>query len=64
MFRTYSDPSFKQEQGPATARFLLAPSANAATPGLLEGYGFNQFLRFRNLSAAAFGQLEWSVSNR
>jgi iron complex outermembrane receptor protein len=59
-----SDPSFKQEQGPATARFLLAPSANAATPGLLDGYGFNQFLEFRNVSAAAFGQLEWSVTDR
>jgi len=59
-----SDPSFKQEQGSAAARFLLAPSANAATPGLLDGYGFDQFLRFRNVSAAAFGQLEWSISDR
>ncbi len=47
-----SDPSFKQEQGAAAARFLLAPSAAAATPGLLDGYGFNQYLRFRNVSAA------------
>ena len=59
-----SDPSFKQEQGSAAARFLLAPSANAATPGLLDGYGFDQFLRFRNTSAAVFGQLEWSVTDR
>jgi iron complex outermembrane receptor protein len=59
-----SDPSFKQEQGPAAARFLLAPSALAATPGLLDGYGFNQFLRFRNISAATFGQLEWQVTDR
>jgi len=59
-----SDPSFKQEQGAAAARFLLAPSANAATPGLLDGYGFNQFLRFRNSSSALFGQLEWSVGDR
>ena len=48
-----SDPSFKQEQGSAAARFLLAPSANAATPGLLDGYGFDQFLKFGNTSAAA-----------
>ena len=34
-----SDPSFKQEQGSAAARFLLAPSAAASTPGLLDGYG-------------------------
>jgi iron complex outermembrane receptor protein len=59
-----SDPAFTQEQGPATARFLLAPGANAATPGLLDGYGFKQYLRFRNVSAAAFGQVEWAVTDR
>jgi iron complex outermembrane receptor protein len=60
----HSAPSFKQEQGSAAARFLLAPTANAATPGLLDGYGFDQFLRFRNSSSALFGQLEWSVTDR
>ena len=59
-----SDPTFRQEQGSAAARFLLAPSELAATPGLLDGYGFNQYLRFRNVSAALFGQLEWSVTDR
>jgi len=59
-----SNPSFKQEQGSAAARFLLAPSAAAATPGLLDGYGFDQFLTFRNTSAAAFGQIEWLVTDR
>jgi iron complex outermembrane receptor protein len=59
-----SDPVIKQEHGSAAARFLLAPSANAATPGLLDGYGFNQFLAFRNTSAALFGQVEWSVTGR
>ncbi len=59
-----SDPSFTQEQGSAAARFLLAPSTNAATPGLLDGYGFEQFLRYRNTSAAAFGQIEWSITDR
>jgi iron complex outermembrane recepter protein len=59
-----SDPAFKQEQGDAAARFLLAPSANAATPGLLDGYGFNQFLRFRSVSAATFGQLEVQITDR
>jgi iron complex outermembrane recepter protein len=59
-----SAPSFKQEQGDAAARFLLAPTAAAATPGLLDGYGFNQYLKFRNVSAALFGQLEWSVTDR
>jgi len=59
-----SDPAFKQEQGAAAARFLLAPSANANTPGLLDGYGFNQFLEFRNTSAAVFGQVELSLTDR
>jgi iron complex outermembrane recepter protein len=59
-----SNPSFKQEQGSAAARFLLAPTPAAATPGLLDGYGFDQFLSFRNTSAAAFGQIEWLVTDR
>jgi iron complex outermembrane receptor protein len=59
-----SDPSFKQEQGEAAARFLLAPTPAAATPGLLDGYGFNQFMKFRNVSAASFGQLEITLTDR
>lgn len=59
-----SEPAFVQEQGPAAARFLLAPSANASSPGLLDGYGFRQDLRFRGVSAATFGQVEWSLTDR
>ena len=59
-----SDPVIRQEHGAAAARFLLAPSAAAATPGLLDGYGFNQYLTYRNVSAALFGQVEWQVSDR
>ncbi len=59
-----SHPSFKQEQGSAAARFLLTPSALAATPGLLDGYGFDQYLRFGNVSAAVFGQIEWAFTDR
>jgi iron complex outermembrane recepter protein len=59
-----SQPSFRQEQGSAAARLLLAPNANAATPGLLDGYGYDQFLAFDSVSAAAFGQLEWAVTDR
>jgi iron complex outermembrane receptor protein len=59
-----SDPSFTQEQGAAAARFLLAPGVAAATPGLLDGYGFTQHLTFRNVSAATFGQLEISITDR
>ena len=57
-----SDPSFRQEQGSAAARVLLAPTAAAATPGLLDGYGFNQILRYRNLSAASYAQVRWTVT--
>src|SRR5690606_14348971 len=59
-----SDPVIRQEQGAAAARFLLAPSPAAATPGLLDGYGFEQYLKYRNVSAALFGQVEWHVSER
>jgi len=59
-----SSPSFKQEQGAAAARFLLAPSALADTPGLLDGYGFNQYVTYGNTSAALFGQLELSLGDR
>jgi iron complex outermembrane receptor protein len=59
-----SNPTFKQEQGSAAARFLLAPTPAALTPGLLDGYGFDQYLEFRNTSAAVFGQVELQVTDR
>jgi iron complex outermembrane receptor protein len=59
-----SDPVFKQEQGAAAARFLLAPTAAALTPGLLDGYGYNQYVAFGNRSAAVFGQLEIALTDR
>jgi iron complex outermembrane recepter protein len=59
-----ADPVIKQEQGSAAWRFLLAPTAAAATPGLLDGYGFDQYLNYQNVSAALFGQIAWSVTDR
>jgi iron complex outermembrane recepter protein len=59
-----SDPVFKQEQGSAAARFLLAPSANAATPGLLDGYGYNQTIDYGNTSAAVYGQVAVALTDR
>jgi iron complex outermembrane recepter protein len=59
-----SDPSFRQEQGAAAARFLLAPTPAALTPGLLDGYGFDQDVAFSNVSAAVFGQASWAVTDR
>ena len=63
-FRQTIDSTGKQEQGSAAARFLLAPNALAATPGLLEGYGQTSDIQANNVSAAAFGQLEWQVTER
>ncbi|MBX5494246.1 MAG: TonB-dependent receptor [Bryobacteraceae bacterium] len=57
-------PFHKQEQGWAAARFLLSPTPQALTPGLLDGYGQNIKFDFNNVSAAAFGQLEWRATNR
>ena len=57
-------PFHQQEQGSAAARFLLAPSALAATPGLLDGYGQNIDFDFDNTSVAGFGQVELELTNR
>jgi iron complex outermembrane receptor protein len=59
-----SDPTFKQEQGSAAAAFLLPPSAAASTPGLLDGYGYDQTVRYGNTSAAGYGQLQLSIGDR
>lgn len=59
-----SDPVQTQEQGSAAARFLLAPSEDAQTPGLLDGYGQRSFIESSTESAAIFGQLEWSVTDK
>jgi iron complex outermembrane receptor protein len=58
------DSTGRQEQGAAAARFLLAPTPLAATPGLLDGYGQTSDIRSDNASAALFGQFEWSVTSR
>jgi len=59
-----SNPAYQQEQGSAAAAFLLPPTPAAATPGLLDGYGFNQYVQYGNTSAALFGQLQWSITDR
>lgn len=59
-----SAPSHGQEQGEAAGRFLLAPSALAATPGLIAGLRSDTVIDYSNLSTAAFGQLEWKLANR
>jgi iron complex outermembrane receptor protein len=59
-----SNPVFTQEQGAAAARFLLAPTPAASTPGLLDGYGQTQSVQFGNVSAAVFGELSWALTDR
>ena len=64
LFQQTIDSTGNQEQGSAAARFLLTPSANAATPGLLDGYGQTSDISSTFFSAALFGQLEWAVTDR
>lgn len=61
-----ADPSHVQEQGGfAAQRYLLNPSTPGwDTPGLLDGYGQNVTIDYANLSAAVFGQLQWTVTDR
>jgi len=63
-FRQTIDSTGKQEQGAAAARFLLAPTQAALTPGLLDGYGQTSDIHSTNVSAAAYGQVQWSVTDR
>ena len=53
-----------QEQGSAAARWLLAPSSAASTPGLLNGLRQDNDIRFDNQSYALFGQATWAVTDR
>jgi iron complex outermembrane receptor protein len=54
----------RQEHGAAAARFLLPPEAPAASAELLAGYGRTSAVRSTTASAAVFGQLEWSITDR
>jgi iron complex outermembrane receptor protein len=63
-FHQTIDSTGTHEQGAAAARFLLAPTPSAATPGLLDGYGQTSDIRSTSASAALFGQLEWAVNDR
>ena len=63
-FHQTIDSTGTQEQGAAAARFLLPPVGAAATPGLLDGYGQTSDISATNASAALFGQLEWSATDR
>ncbi|MCU0760923.1 MAG: TonB-dependent receptor [Steroidobacteraceae bacterium] len=54
-----------QEQGRAASRWLLNPATAAANnPATLDGLRSLNDIRFANTSAAAFGQLDWRVTER
>jgi iron complex outermembrane receptor protein len=57
-------PSHKTEAGKDAWRYSLTPSAAAATPGLLDGYGEDTVFDFHTTSSAVFSQLEWSITDR
>ncbi|MGQ0502656.1 MAG: TonB-dependent receptor [Panacagrimonas sp.] len=60
-----SAPFHTQEQGSAAARFLLSPSSPGwDTPGLLDGYGQRLKVNLDTDTAAVFGQLEWSITEK
>ncbi len=63
-FRQTLDGQVTLENGADSWRFNLAPSAAAATPGLLDGLGSRAAIDFTNTSAAVFTQLQWSVTDR
>ena len=58
------DSKGQQEQGSAAARFLLAPTPAAMTPGLLDGYGQLADIHSDSAAGALFGQLEWNIGSR
>lgn len=63
-FHQTIDSTGLQEQGAAAARFLLNPTPEALTPGLLDGYGQTSDISSEHTSAALFGQLEWAINDR
>jgi iron complex outermembrane receptor protein len=58
------DPVQLEQAGSAAYRFALAPSANASTPGLLDGLTSATYTTLDTKSAAVFGNLDWSITDR
>ncbi len=62
-----SDPVHREELGPDQWRFVstnLASEAQWRTPGLLDGFGTDSSPGLNTFSAALFGQLDWTLSDR
>jgi iron complex outermembrane recepter protein len=60
-----TDPYHIEESGSAQWRFSQNSTSELwKTPGLFEGYGIKTESRLQSLGAAAFGQLDWAVSEK
>lgn len=60
-----TDPVHTEESGSAQWRFSQNSTSELwKTPGLFDGFGIKTTSRLKTLSAAVFGQLDWSITKR
>jgi len=60
-----TDPVHIEESGAAQWRFSQSSTSNLwKTPGLLDGYGIATTSRLQTVGAAAFGQLDWAITEK
>jgi iron complex outermembrane recepter protein len=60
-----TDPYHIEESGDAQWRFSQNSTSELwKTPGLLEGYGIETKSRLQTFGGAAFGQLDWAITNK
>lgn len=58
-----TDPVHTEESGSAQWRFSQNSTSELwKTPGLFDGFGIKTTSRLKSLSAAVFGQLDWSIT--
>ncbi len=59
------DEAHTEESGKDQWRFSQStPSPLWATPGLLDGYGIKSYPNLKTLSAALFGQIDWTITDQ
>lgn len=60
-----TDPVHTEESGSAQWRFSQNSTSDLwRTPGLFDGFGIKTTSRLQSLGAAAFGQLDWAITER
>jgi iron complex outermembrane receptor protein len=61
----YTDPYHTEESGEHQWRFSQSTNSSKwSTPELLDGYGIHTVSTLNTFSGAAFGQLDWTISDR